>query len=198
MANIVKRIKKLSLTVLGCEAEPWDNIWERIRDLADAFGDHSVETVFEEWAATRQGEMIRKPVEEFLKVAPGLLQGITSLKPNQEIIDLVNELVYYTQGAVVFDKEQQIALGRLLTKYSSQEVQKAFHEFYSFASEDAFQTKHAARKFIETAEQLIYFKRKITSEMQEVAQILTDRAEQGRRDVARNLPPEEEEIIDLP
>ena len=201
MANIVKRIKKLSLTVLGCEAEPWDNVWERIKDLADAFGPEPVAEVFEEWAKTRRGEIVRKPVEEFLKIAPGLLQGITSLKPDQELVNLLNELAYITQGTVVFDAEQQIAIGRLVIKYSTKQVKDSFREFYNQISGDDFLIKHAARKFVETAEQLIYVQQRLAKDAEDLKKLQTRLGNEAAREVQEelnNLPPEEEEIVDFP
>lgn len=201
MATIVKQIKKLSLTVLGCEAEPWDNIWDRIKDLADAFGSARVSEVFEEWAQSRRGEMIRKPVEEFLKVAPGLIQGITSLKPDQKLVYLINSLAVESKGLVTFDREQQVEIGRLMPEHSPEEIQAAFREF--MAGVDDFTVKFAHRSFVERAGQLLFVQKRRKSEalsqqamIERVSQEGEARAAQELSEARKRADAEAEEVPD--
>ena len=40
--SIQKKLRVLCLTTLGCKAEPWDNIWEDVKELVEAFGERRV------------------------------------------------------------------------------------------------------------------------------------------------------------
>lgn len=170
--TIVKTIKKLSLKVLGCEAEPWEDVWTRVKDLADAFGAQEVADTFEEWAKTRQGEMLNRPVAEFLKFAPGLLKGITSLKPDPNLTSLVNDLVFITDGAVTFDREQQIEISRLLSEYTVPDIKAAFTEFFSQIDGDEFLVKRGAQNFVEKAPQLLELQKRRKEKAKEQAELL--------------------------
>ena len=153
--SIQKKLKKLSLTILGCQAERWDDTWDQVNELTDAFGERPVADTFQEWAESRKGEIITRPLQEFLKVAPGLIQGITSLKPKPELTALINDLAGISDGRVLFDKEQQVAVGRLLAAHLPEDVKSAFRTFFDQVDGDDFLVKRAAKTFTETAEQLL-------------------------------------------
>src|ERR1700733_8080027 len=142
--SIQKKLKKLSLTILACQAERWDDTWDQVNELTDAFGERPVADTFQEWAESRKGEIITRPLQEFLKVAPGLIQGITSLKPKPELTALINDLAGISDGRVLFDKEQQVAVGRVLAARLPDDVKSAFRTFFDQVDGDDFLVKRAA------------------------------------------------------
>lgn len=185
--SIVKRIKKISLITLGCQAERWDDVWDQMGELSEAFGEREVADIFQEWAETRRGEMFTRPLAEFLKVAPGLLQGITSLKPDTRLVQLVNELVFMSNGQITFDKEQQVFLGRMLSSWNDIDIKSAFREFYGQISGDDFALKHAARKFVETAEQLLTLQKRRKEEARKQSGLLVQIADKERANAEQEL-----------
>lgn len=199
--SIVKKIKKLSLTVLGCEAEPWDNVWARVKELSDAFGQDKVADAFDEWAQLHRGQIIRKPVEEWLKIAPGLIQGITSLKPNPALTKLVDDFAYEAdrQGlAVFFDSEQQVQIGRLLADYTENELRAAYKEF--LGTLDDFTVKFAAKNFVEKAGQLLALQKRRKSDADKQASLLvqlTDKEARKVQEEQAELARKQESELDL-
>lgn len=158
--SATKRIKQASLRILGCEAEPWDDVWKRVKELSKAFNEAEVVQAFEEWAEVHQGEVITRPVAEFLKTAAGQLKGTFSLRDNPELKEFIFELSYLTDNEITFDKEQQIAISRLLKTYTKNEIKSALGEFHISIQGDSFAMKMAPAKFVEKAEQFIYTQRK--------------------------------------
>ena len=158
--SAVKKIKQASLKILGCEAEPWDDVWKRIKELSKAFGEVEVVSAFEEWATLRQGEILTRPVAEFLKTATGQLRGIISLKENSKLKEFVCEISYLTDNEITFDRDQQAGIGKLLISYTKDEIKNALSEFYQSLQGDSFLLKSAPGKFVDKAEQFIYTQRK--------------------------------------
>lgn len=148
-----KEIPVISERVLGVKAETWQSTWEEVKILEGAFGGSAVCRVFEEWAQTKRGIVLDKPVTEFLKIGRGLLAGIISLSPDTELSDLVDELVYLSRGTVKFTDAQQASLGKTLEKYPRSDIEAAFKNFYAEIKEDAFKMGQAGKLFTETVRQ---------------------------------------------
>lgn len=148
-----KEIPVISERVLGVKAETWQSTWEEVKILEGAFGGSAVCRVFEEWAQTKRGVVLDKPVTEFLKIGRGLLAGIISLSPDTELSDLVDELVYLSRGTVKFTDAQQASLGKTLEKYPRSDIETAFKNFYTEIKEDAFKMGQAGKLFTETVGQ---------------------------------------------
>ena len=67
--SIQKKLRVLCLKTLGCKAEPWDNVWDDVKELVEAFGERRVVEAFEEWAEVKKGELIARPIGDFSRVA---------------------------------------------------------------------------------------------------------------------------------
>lgn len=150
--SAVKKIKQASLTILGIEAEPWEDVWKRIKELSKAFGDAEVLTAFEEWATLRQGGIIARPVAEFLKTATGQLRGTLSLKQNPEIKEFIYELCHLTGDTITFDRDQQAQIAKLMKEFKKDEIKSALREYYDQVQGDDFLLKRAAQAFLEKAD----------------------------------------------
>ena len=160
--SIKKKIRKTCLLTLGCNPEPdnW-NTWDQIMQLSEAFGERKVAEAFDEWAESRKGDTFKKgPVTEFLKIAPGLCTGIIQLKPKGDLFALLNELVAVADNRVIFNREQQSAIGRLMSVHSPADIKSAFSEFWGNIENDDFRVGQAAKNFVEGAEQLLYVQAK--------------------------------------
>jgi hypothetical protein len=193
--SIQKKIKKISLVTLGCQAEHWEDVWSQIKELSDAFGERKVSESFQDWADSRKGEIITRPIAEFLKIAPGLIQGITSLKPDPKVFGLINDLAAISNGRVLFDREQQILVKRLVGEYTAEEVKSAFREFYGQIEGDDFLVRRAAKTFVETAEQLLTLQRRRKEEAART-QVVIERATLAEREKARQEQEERQRAID--
>lgn len=158
--SIQKKLRVLCLTTLGCKAEPWDNVWDEVKELAEAFGERRVVEAFEEWAEVRKGELIARPIQEFSRVAPGICTGTVQLRPKGDLFALLNDLAGIADNRVLFNREQQAAIGRLMTQHSPKDIVSAFAEFWGNIENDEFLTKQAAKTFTEAAEQLLFVQAK--------------------------------------
>ena len=170
--SIQKKLRVLCLTTLGCKAEPWDNVWDEIKELAEAFGERKVVEAFEEWAEIRKGELIARPIGEFSRVAAGICTGTVQLKPKGDLFALLNELAGVSDNRVIFNREQQAAIGRLLEKHSPTDIKAAFSEFWGNISGDDFLVRQAAKTFTEAAEQLLYVRAKRVEDARKQAELI--------------------------
>ena len=158
--SIQKKLRVLCLTTLGCKAEPWDNVWEEVKELAEAFGERRVIEAFEEWAAVKKGELIARPIQEFSRVAPGICTGTVQLRPKGDLFALLNDLAGIADNRVLFNREQQAAVARLMAQHSPADIKSAFQEFWGNIDGDEFLIKQAAKTFTEAAEQLLFVRAK--------------------------------------
>lgn len=172
--SIKKKIRKTCLLVLGHTPEPeqWD-VWNQVMQLAEVFGERKLQEAFDEWADTRKGDQFKKgPLTEFLKVAPGLCTGIIQLKPKGDLFALLNDLAGVADNRVLFNREQQAAIGRLMADHSPADIKAAFQEFWGNISGDDFLVRQAAKTFTEAAEQLLFVRAKRVEDARKQAALI--------------------------
>lgn len=195
--SIQKKLRLLCLKELGCKAEPWDNVWDEVKELAEAFGERRVIEAFSEWAETRKGDLIARPIGEFSRVAPGLCTGTVQLRPKGDLFALLNDLVAVSDNRVIFNREQQSAIGRLMSEHSPADIKSAFSEYWGNIENDEFRVGQAAKTFTEGAEQLLAVqarrreKERKTQEMMRVA--LEMEQKKAAEELAARLKAEAEE-----
>ena len=160
--NATKEIKKLSLRLLGVQAEreTW-SCWSDLKTLVEAFGSTEVVHAFEEWAAANEGEVTDKPVTLFCKIGAGLLKGIIVLKHTPEDQDFLVDLALACNNDIIFDQKQQMRVLKLLDDFSKEEILAALKEFYVKICEDKFQVQTGAKNFCEKARTLLGGVRKL-------------------------------------
>lgn len=151
----VKQIPILSLSILGVKSERADsNCWREVRQLAAAFGEHSVIEAFESWATAHRGETLNGyPVSAFLKIATGMLNGSVVVGSNPALDSLLTKLSNISGLDVTFNTEQQSALAVWLKDTPEADIVAAFAEFYSRV--DDYSRKFAAKDFIAKGSQFI-------------------------------------------
>ena len=170
--SIQKKLRVLCLKTLGCKAEPWDNVWDDVKELVEAFGERRVVEAFEEWAEVKKGELIARPIGDFSRVAAGICTGTVQLKPKGDLFALLNDLAGVADNRVLFNREQQAAIGRLMAGYSPADIKAAFQEFWGNISGDDFQVRSAARTFTEAAEQLLAVRAKRVEDARKTAEMI--------------------------
>ena len=170
--SIQKKLRVLCLKTLGCKAEPWDNVWDDVKELVEAFGERRVVEAFEEWAAVKKGELIARPIGDFSRVAAGICTGTVQLRPKGDLFALLNDLAGVSDNRVLFNREQQAAVGRLLAAHSPADIKAAFQEFWGNISGDDFQVRSAARTFTEAAEQLLFVRAKRAEDARKTADMI--------------------------
>ena len=170
--SIQKKLRVLCLKTLGCKAEPWDNVWDDVKELVEAFGERRVVEAFEEWAAVKKGELIARPIGDFSRVAAGICTGTVQLRPKGDLFALLNDLAGVSDNRVLFNREQQAAVGRLLAAHSPADIKAAFQEFWGNISGDDFQVRSAARTFTEAAEQLLFVRAKRAEDARKTAEMI--------------------------
>jgi len=172
--SIKKKIHKTCLLVLGTNPEPeqWD-VWKQVMQLSEVFGERKLQEAFDEWADTRKGDLFKKgPLTEFLKIAPGLCTGIIQLKPKGDLFSLLNDLAAISDNQVLFNRDQQAAIGRLMATHSPADIKSAFSEFWGNISGDDFLVRQAAKTFTEAAEQLLFVRAKRASDARKTEELI--------------------------
>jgi hypothetical protein len=201
--SIQKKLRKICLVTLGCKAEHWDNVWDEVKELVEAFGERRVIEVFEEWAEVRKGEMIARPIQEFSRVAPGLCTGTIQLKPKGKLFGLLNDLAGVSNNRVIFNREQQAAIGRLMVEHSPADIKSAFSEYFGNIEGDDFLVRNAAKTFVEAAEQLLYVRAKRAEDTRRTAEMVARctekeqlKAAQEAEELARKASEDDELVED--
>jgi Protein of unknown function (DUF1376) len=163
MSAFKDRICRLARKHLRVTIQTNDKDFSELLARARTFegdGQMAVGDAFETFCIEREGTTVDYPLRVFLNRFDGYVEQSASVHEAPEAKNLVNELAFIAEGSGIgFDKKQQTAIGRLLETYRPEEVRSAFQEFYQSVNDD-FDKKHAARKFVETAEQILYTQRK--------------------------------------
>ena len=200
--SIKKKVRKTCLLTLGTNPEPdnW-NTWDQLMQLSEVFGEKKLHEIFDEWAETQKGNTFKKgPVTEFLKIAPGLCTGVIQIKPKGDLFALLNELAVVSNNRVIFNREQQAAVGRLMAEHSPADIKSAFAEYYGNIEGDDFLVRNAARTFTEAAEQLLYVRKKRADDARataEMVRLCTENEQKKAAEEARQALEEETKLCDL-
>jgi hypothetical protein len=164
-------ISDTALKILGVQIFPGDIGWDGLNSYKRVHGQSETVQIFEQWAIDNQGEEIKYPLTDFLRVA-----GRYFDKKFVQKIDarhLILALACISDGQVTFNQKQSIEIARLLETYSETEIKEAFKEFLSGL--DEFKMNYAARDFAGgAAEQIIYTQRKRKEESARLVQTLND------------------------
>lgn len=171
--------------LLGVRIFPGDQGWSEMSSLARVYGQDRVIEAFVEWAEL--GDSSTYPLTSFVRIADGVLRGDRVLKTNADTTQLINELVSITNGEILFDQKQQMAIGKMLSSWNYIDIKSAFREFYGQISGDDFALKHAARKFVETAEQLLTLQKRRKEEARKQSEMLVQIANKERSRAVEEL-----------
>lgn len=185
--SIKKKITKTCLLTLGVQPEPdrFQDVWDNVKQLSEVFGERKVHEAFDEWAETRAGDPLTKPVTEFLKIAPGLCTGIIQLKPKGDLFALLNDLAAVADNQVIFNRDQQAAIGRLMHQHLPADIKSAFSEYWGNIENDEFAVRQAAKNFTEAAEQLLSTQARRRAKEAETARLLAEATAREQAQAAR-------------
>ena len=177
LVNLKKVLPVLCLKLLKHKAEPTDWWKTEIQELADAFGSGKVAEAFEMWASTRQGEIVNKPVSEFLRTATGYLEGSFG-QAQPEIDQLLARL--YESGGQAFAGKAKATVVRLVNEYGIPDVESAYKEFIT--NKDEHDMKYAVRDFAEGgAVAIILAQRRRKQESAAVEAVMADNRKEMER-----------------
>jgi hypothetical protein len=184
-----KQIPVICHQVLGMKAERWDNIWAEIKELTDAFGQAEVTEAFRNWANSQDPDSVKKPLAEFLDVAPGILRGVRTLHTSQDCQALITELGDMSDGVVLFNDKLSTEIARLRKSYPDADIKAAYHEFLSNRGD--FNLNYAAKDFTETAAQLIEIRRKRQEKIEQTEKQIQEIVAKGQSEsekILANIP----------
>jgi len=170
--NIKNALIDKSRAILGVRIAPTDINWTEVKALVRAYGEDAVSDKFEEWAKS-QTSPPNYPLSGFVRVADALLSGkfASSVSP-EELSGLVNDIAALSDGQVVFNMKQKLALGALLANNSPADIKSAFQEFWGNISGDDFLVRQAAKTFTEAAEQLLFVRAKRVEDTRRTAELV--------------------------
>jgi hypothetical protein len=179
-----------SRAILGVRIAPTDINWTEVKALVRAYGEDAVSDKFEEWAKS-QTSPPNYPLSGFVRVADALLSGkfASSVSP-EDLSGLANDIAALSDGQVVFNMKQKLALGVLLANNSPADIKSAFQEFWGNISGDDFLVRQAAKTFTEAAEQLLFVRAKRAEDArrtQELVRLSTENEQAKAAEEARKL-----------
>lgn len=172
--------------ILHTRIQTGDQSWAEVSSLARVYGASAVTEAFETWARASAGDSINYPLSVFVSKADAILAGEIQVA-NPILPELVNDLVYLSNGAITFDKKQVAVLGRLLETNSPSALKEAFREFFAGVQGDDFLIKHASRKFTETAEQLLTLQKRRKAEALSQQAMIDRVSQEGEARAAEEL-----------
>lgn len=162
-------ITDTSLELLGVRISPDDSKWTDMNSYKRVKGQPETEEAFEKWAEVNQGNEIRYPLSEFLKVSERYFERFT---PKVDPKPLVLELAFLSDGGVTFTQKQSLEIARLLEVYPEADIKAAFVEF--IGGLDDYSRKFAAKDFTEKAEQFIYTQRRQKQQQELTSKLVAD------------------------
>jgi len=158
-------ISDKSLEILGVRIFPQDAGWADMASYARVKGQSETRDAFETWAKERQGDEIRYPLTDFLRVAEQYFDK--KFSSSVDVKPLILELSYLSDGRVTFNQKQSVEIARLLETCSDADIKSAFKEFLDNLDENS--VKYAGKDFSEKAEQIIYTQRKRKQQTEQTA-----------------------------
>jgi hypothetical protein len=164
--SLKQNITDKAREILHVRIFPGDQGWSEISSIARIYGQDAVLEKFTEWAETTDSGSY--PLTSFLRVADGMLQGEIVRKVDESAQTLINDLVFITNGEVTFDKKQVLAIAKMLSSWNETDIKAAFREFYAQVEGDEFLIKHAARQFVEKADQLLTLQKRRQGEVRKM------------------------------
>jgi hypothetical protein len=196
-ADMANRLKEnLSVICIQHDVKPdhgqsW--IWKQMELLARGRGQHAIEDQLGAWL-TANPEVKDKPIVAFYENA-AWGPPTTEASSNKKWEALLTQL--WKINPKPFSTDSQQSLQNLRGRMSDEEILQGYREFCS--SLDEFDLKHAPRNFVSGgAVAVVNCLRDAREEDVRLKDLQNNLAALGAQEAQRNLPPEEEEIVDFP
>jgi hypothetical protein len=189
----------------GIKAGGYQSTWEEMQTLAIVHSTGAVVRDFSAWLEEMQGDDFPQgAVSSYAHVAHGRLSGptnsITAAAKDPEVVSLVRELTYASEGKIAFQDKQRARLAEVLKEFSAAEIKSVFSAW--LAEQDLSDPKNVsylAGKFVQIADSLCYSARRRKQEAddarvlrEDMARKLQAEAEQEREVAARKKQAEED------
>lgn len=168
----MKLKKEIQAVCAGFGIKPggYDDTWELMAALEKAHSRGAVVRGFTEYMEENQGDDFPKgAVAAYLQVAAArLVSGVSSVSvaaKAPEVVSLVRELTYVSDGKVKFADRQKPVLAELAAEYSQSEILGVFKTWLDDQDlSDPRTVQYAAKNFVECADALCYSARRKKSE----------------------------------
>lgn len=180
----IKKELQAVCAAFGEKPGGYQSTWEDAQALAVAHSVGAVVRDFTSWMEENQGDDFSYgPVSKYLQVAHARLSidstpASFALK-DPEVVSLVRELSYLSDGQVSFMDKQRVRLAEVLKEFSAAEITSAFSAW--LADQDTSDPKNLSflpGKFVQIVDGLAYSARK---KKQEAEQAKIDRDRTARR-----------------
>ena len=205
-----KEIPAICQSILGRLPERAQWVWSAIADLERSHKASAVITDFRDWAGQNAGDDFPKGLlTAYLQVASDRLgsgftaQGGSAKDP--EVVSLVRELTYASEGKIAFLDKQRARLAEVLKEFPAAEIKSAFSAW--IAEQDLLDSKNVqflAGKFVQIVDSLCYSARRKKQESDDArvqrdltAARLQEEAEAERREREVKKKAEEESFDPL-
>lgn len=200
-----REIQVISQRVFGKTATFYGSAKSDLLALERSHKGSAVVRAFEEWA-TGLDEPPNSPGIAFLAVADDLLAGETTAQQAAkapEVVSLVRELTYLSDGKVKFADRQKPLLAELAGEYPQTEILSVFRAWLDDQDlSDPRTVQYAAKNFVECADALCYSARRKKQErseadaQREVAKLRLQEEAEAERIAAEGLKKDEELAFD--
>ena len=163
----------------GARAGGFKTTWDEIKTLGVAHGTGAVATDFTGFMQEMSGDDFPAgAVVSYLRVASERLNASSApaavVSKDPQVVDLVRELTYLSDGKVTFQGRHKVALGELLKTYPAPELIDVFKTFIGDKDlEDSYTLKFVTQNYLDAADGLAYSARR---KKQESDQQAKDRA----------------------
>lgn len=156
LMTLKNKIINTSLQLLNRKVKINDPSWGEMKPLAEVYGQDAVADKFTEWANDQIHSSPSHPLTAFLKVANDLLRGSLILSSSSDTKELLGQIAFVSQGAIVPDNKQSIIIAGWLADYAPEEILTAFRVFYDGLNQaDDKQVKYAMHSFTQKGPLLI-------------------------------------------
>lgn len=200
-----KQILIACQNIFGSSPRLYDTHKAELKRLEAIHKGSAVARAFEEWAGDVD-ETPSNPVAAFLSVADDRLSGggqLQNAAKAPEVVSLVRELTYLSDGKVKFADRQKPLLAELAGEYPQTEILAVFRAWLDDHDlSDPRTVQYAAKNFVECADALCYSARRKKQErseadvQREAAKLRLQEEAEAERVAAETEKKSEEDIFD--
>ena len=205
------RIKKELQAVcggFGVKAGGYQSTWEDLQTLAIVHSVGAVARDFTNYLEEYRGDDFPNgAVSKYLQVASDRLGsdriGAVASAKDPEVVSLVRELTYASEGKIAFLDKQRVRLAEVLKEFPAEDVKSAFHSWLE--EQDLSDPKNVSflpQKFVQIVDSLCYSARRRKQEaddarvLREDAVVRLQREAEEERQKAEEKKHAEEAVFD--
>lgn len=161
-----KDIPAICQSILGRLPERSQWVWSAIADLERSHKASAVIMDFRDWAGENAGDDFPKGIlTAYLHVASDRLgsgaAGVGASAKDPEVVSIVRELTYASEGRVAFLDKQRVRLAEVLKEFPAAEIKAVFAAW--IGEQDLLDSKNVqflAGKFVQIVDSLCYSARR--------------------------------------